>query len=113
MSDTADDVEPSTVVDGGDKACGELLLVLARQLRAMAPGSTIRLVATDPAAVLDVPAWCYLTGHHYLGHGQRADGRPHYDLKTSNSPRLTHGRDPWRVTTTSSSTPSHSQDTSL
>lgn len=28
---------------------------------------TVRLIATDPAAPLDLPAWCHLTGHTYLG----------------------------------------------
>jgi tRNA 2-thiouridine synthesizing protein A len=27
----------------------------------------VDVVTDDPAAPLDLPAWCHLTGHHYLG----------------------------------------------
>jgi hypothetical protein len=30
-------------------------------------GAVIHLIATDPAAPLDLPACCHLTGHTYLG----------------------------------------------
>lgn len=85
------------VVDGGDRACGELLLVLAGQVHNMPARTPVRLVATDPAAVLDVPAWCHLTGHSYVGPGRQPDGRPHYDLQTSAAPRPTHSMSPWRL----------------
>ncbi len=96
-------VESPLLVDGGDRACGELLLVLAHRMQSTAPGATVRLVATDPAAVLDLPAWCHLTGHRYLGSGHQADGRAHYDLQTSAEPRATRSRQPWRLHGTASS----------
>lgn len=55
------------VVDGGDRSCGELLLVLFRTVRELPGGSRIRLIARDPIAEIDLPVWCHLTGHHYLG----------------------------------------------
>ena len=85
------------LVDGGDRACGELLVVLAARARALPSGSQIRLVATDPAAALDLPAWCHLTGHGFLGRGLQTDGRPHYDLRTSDRPRKTNPDQPWRL----------------
>ncbi len=85
------------LVDGGDRACGELLLVLAAQARTLPPGAVIRLVATDPAAAIDLPAWCHLTGHGFLGRGVHDDGRPSYDLSTSSTPRDTHPHQPWRL----------------
>ncbi len=69
------------VVDGGDRGCGELLMVLAARSRTLDPGSTVRLLATDPAAPIDLPAWCRLTGHAYLGPGRTAEGRPYFDLQ--------------------------------
>lgn len=107
-----DDVglDPLVLVDGGDRACGELLLVLARRMRSTAPGTTVRLVATDPAAVLDLPAWCHLTGHRYLGRGHQPDGRSHYDVQTSATPRATLSREPWRLHSTTSSTSPHSKE---
>ncbi len=105
-------VPPVVLVDGADRACGELLLVLARRLRRAAPGTTIRLVATDPAAVIDVPAWCHLTGHRYLGQGHQPDGRAHYDLETTATPRVTRSGDAWRLHSTLAFTSPHSKDQS-
>ena len=85
------------LVDGGDRACGELLLVLAQRARRLRYGDRIRLIATDPAAVIDLPAWCHLTGHGYLGDGRQPDGRPHYDLEIGAAPRATDPAEPWRL----------------
>lgn len=49
--------------DAGDLGCGELVLELRHRLAAMTPGQVLRLVARDPGAPADVPAWCRLTGH--------------------------------------------------
>lgn len=89
--------EPVIVVDGGDRACGELLLVLAARARRMAPGAVVRLVATDPAAPLDVPAWCHLTGHKFLGQQRTAEGRPGYDIRVSAGARISRADQPWRL----------------
>ena len=85
------------VVDGGDRGCGELLLVLAARSRTLAPGSMVRLLATDPAAPIDLPAWCHLTGHTYLGHGRDTDGRAYYDVRISDVVRSTEHAQPWRL----------------
>lgn len=98
------------LVDGGDRACGELLLVLAGRMRGMPGGTTVRLVATDPAAVVDLPAWCHLTGHDFLGQGRQPDGRAHYDLHTSATPRVTRSRQPWRLHSSTSPTSTHGKD---
>jgi tRNA 2-thiouridine synthesizing protein A len=52
--------------DAGEKGCGELVLELRGRLEALAPGQIIKLVAYDPAAPVDLPAWCRLTGHTLL-----------------------------------------------
>ncbi len=31
------------------------------------PVTVVHVLANDPAAPLDLPAWCHLTGHDYLG----------------------------------------------
>lgn len=43
--------------------CGELVIELRARLRELAPGALFRLLARDPGAVEDIPAWCGLTGH--------------------------------------------------
>lgn len=85
------------LVDGGDRACGELLMILIEAMLSMPTGALIRLVATDPAAPIDIPAWCYLTGHHYRGCGRQPDGRPHYDLEVSGSAVATRNGKPWHI----------------
>ncbi len=47
--------------DAGDLACGELLLDLLHKMRALPPGSVLKLIATDPAARIDIGAWCRVT----------------------------------------------------
>jgi len=49
--------------DAGGLGCGELALELHGRLQAMRPGQVLRLVARDPGAAADIPAWCRLTGH--------------------------------------------------
>lgn len=85
------------LIDGGDRACGELLLVLAARARVLAPRTRVRLVASDPAASIDLPAWCHLTGHAYLGSGNRDDGRRYYDLQMASQSRATDPHQPWRL----------------
>ena len=54
---------PSATYDAGDLGCGDLVLELRNRLRALAPGAVLRVLARDPAAPVDLPAWCGLTGH--------------------------------------------------
>jgi tRNA 2-thiouridine synthesizing protein A len=61
------------LIDGGDRGCGELLLLVLRQVRNEPAGSIIGILTSDPAAVIDIPAWCHLTGHRYHG---RASPQP-------------------------------------
>jgi len=49
--------------DAGDLGCGDLVLELMIRVTAMAPGQVLRLVALDPGARADIPAWCRMTGH--------------------------------------------------
>ena len=49
--------------DAGDLGCGELVLELRRRLQALHPGQLFRLLARDPGAPADIPAWCRMTGH--------------------------------------------------
>ncbi|TFW18354.1 sulfurtransferase TusA family protein [Duganella callida] len=51
--------------DAGDLACGELVLELRRRVRA-APGQVFKVIALDPGAPSDLPAWCGMTGHQLI-----------------------------------------------
>lgn len=81
------------VVDGGDTGCGELLMRLAANVRRAAPGTTLRLIASDPAAPAELPEWCRLTGHAYVG-PTTVDGRRAYDLRLADLPPPARRGDP-------------------
>jgi tRNA 2-thiouridine synthesizing protein A len=57
--------------NAGDLACGDLVLELRRRVRA-APGKVFRIVALDPGAPADIPAWCAMTGHALIAHDPAA-----------------------------------------
>ncbi|MGW3387877.1 sulfurtransferase TusA family protein [Streptomyces cinereoruber] len=57
---------PDITVDGTGLLCVTLLLRLRKEINDAKPGTIVHVVATDPAALLDLPAWCHMTGHHYL-----------------------------------------------
>lgn len=59
----SDPPHSDSVLDVGDTLCGELALLLKRTLWKLEPGDVLQVVARDPAAPADVPAWCELTGH--------------------------------------------------
>ena len=47
--------------------CPLPVLKARRRLQGMPDGSILRLVADDPAAVVDVPHFCDESGHEFLG----------------------------------------------
>ena len=49
--------------DAGEMGCGDLVLELRFRLAPLRPGALFRLVARDPGAPEDLPAWCGMTGH--------------------------------------------------
>lgn len=59
-------------------ACGLLcplpVLRARKRLLSMAPGQVLRLLASDPAAVVDVPHFCTEAGHVFLGRDDLAEG---------------------------------------
>jgi tRNA 2-thiouridine synthesizing protein A len=49
--------------DAGDIGCGQLVVELRLRVGQLRPGDTIEVVANDPGASTDIPAWCRMTGH--------------------------------------------------
>lgn len=60
-------METDVDVDAIGLLCPWPVLKAARALRAMAPGQVLRLSASDPVAVIDVPHFCAENGHSLLG----------------------------------------------
>ena len=49
--------------DAGMAGCGDLLVQLHLRMRTLQPSQLFRLIAMDPAAPEEIPAWCRLTRH--------------------------------------------------
>jgi tRNA 2-thiouridine synthesizing protein A len=47
--------------------CPLPVIALAKQIRYVGIGETVRVLADDPAARNDIPAWCRLKDQEYLG----------------------------------------------
>ena len=61
-------------VDARGKRCPLPVIDLARAVAACTPGTVVEVVADDAAARHDVPAWCSMRGHAYLGERGGAEG---------------------------------------
>ncbi len=74
---TGSEVSPAdrvVVVDARGLRCPLPVIRLAQVVRGLASGSVVVLQATDPAAAYDVPAWCRLRGHQWLGRSDVGPG---------------------------------------
>jgi tRNA 2-thiouridine synthesizing protein A len=72
--------EPDEVLDCLGQRCPLPVIALARRIGDLGPGSVIRVLADDPAAAIDIPAWCRMRGQEYLG-ARTVEGRPGYDVR--------------------------------
>ncbi|WP_106538989.1 sulfurtransferase TusA family protein [Haloactinopolyspora alba] len=61
--------------------CPLPVIELARRLSDVAVGDVVEVAADDPAAATDVPAWCRMRGHEYVGALPAADGMPAYRVR--------------------------------
>ncbi|MFE6287454.1 sulfurtransferase TusA family protein [Streptomyces sp. NPDC057877] len=86
--------EPALTVDGTGLLCVTLLLRLRKQIDGVPPGTVVHVIATDPAAPLDLPAWCHMTGHTYLGPVPGSE-RPVYALRLAAGALTTRPDAPW------------------
>jgi tRNA 2-thiouridine synthesizing protein A len=94
-----DPEQPDLLVDGTGLRCITLLLRLRGALTERPPGTLVHVMATDPAAPLDLPAWCHLIGHTYLGPVPQP-GPPTYALRTVAGARPVDPARPWHTAPT-------------
>ncbi|MFD4658082.1 sulfurtransferase TusA family protein [Kitasatospora sp. NPDC058444] len=89
-------VTPDLTVDGTGLLCVQLLLRLRARIAHLPAGAVVHIQTTDPAAPLDLPAWCHLTGHAYLGQvPYEATDREVYALRLTSAPVRTRPDRPW------------------
>jgi tRNA 2-thiouridine synthesizing protein A len=63
MTQTGPNALQPLVIDARGLACPLPVLRLNKALKALGPGTEVVLLATDPAAVRDVPVFCAAHGH--------------------------------------------------
>jgi len=62
-------------------ACPRPIIELARAVAAVEVGDTVAVTADDPAARVDVEAWCRMRAQEYVGEETAPDGVPTYVVR--------------------------------
>ncbi|MEJ3747005.1 sulfurtransferase TusA family protein [Actinomycetes bacterium KLBMP 9797] len=81
-------------VDARGLLCVQVLLL--RHLAALPSGEVVTVAADDPAAPIDLPAWCHLTGHTYLG-SQTSQPGPMYTIRVGEDTASVDPQRPWLI----------------
>ena len=68
-------------IDCRGLVCPAPIIELARHISMVPPGGLLGVVSTDAATRADVPAWCRMTGHTYVGEETADDGVPRYVVR--------------------------------
>jgi tRNA 2-thiouridine synthesizing protein A len=59
--------EPAEILDCRGQRCPLPVIALARRLPDLPAGAVLRVLADDPAAATDIPAWCRMRDQEYVG----------------------------------------------
>jgi len=68
-------------LDCRGQLCPVPVLALARTITEIGVGDVVAVLATDPAAAVDVAAWCRMKEQEYLGADEAPDGTPRYRVR--------------------------------
>jgi tRNA 2-thiouridine synthesizing protein A len=69
---------PEEVLDCRGQRCPLPVINLARRLPELPVGTVVRVLADDPAAAVDIPAFCRMRGQEFVG---TAPDAPAYDVR--------------------------------
>ncbi len=72
---------PDEVLDCLGQRCPLPVIALARRLPSLPVGAVVRVLADDPAAAVDIPAWCRMRGQEFLAATSSPDHTPAYDVR--------------------------------
>jgi TusA-related sulfurtransferase len=79
--------DPAVRIEGGALGVGDGLLMLIREAADPLPaGSVVAVRTSDPSAAHDLPAWCRIMAHAYLGSVAGPDSATFYFRKGDASP---------------------------
>ncbi len=77
--------------------CVRLLIKLRGVVAGLEPGTVVHVLTTDPAAPIDLPSWCHLTGHDYLGLVTETERHAVHALRVAADARATRPDRPWHL----------------
>jgi len=90
--------DPSVRVEGGALGVGTGLLMVIRETLDPLPASAVVAVRTsDPAAAHDLPAWCRVMAHSYLGSDSGPEGPVYYFRKGEFRPVAAGQQPDWGI----------------
>jgi radical SAM protein with 4Fe4S-binding SPASM domain len=84
-ADAADPLGPAASFDAIGRACVELLLPMANQVRALAAGQVLKVTTDDPAASEDLSSWCRMSGNELIDR-VKGDGFEKYYIRRGRGP---------------------------
>lgn len=65
---------PAVLVDCRGLRCPLPVIHLAKRITDVSTRDVMAVVADDPAARTDIPAWCRMRGHEFVGERAEPDG---------------------------------------
>lgn len=74
----------TATVDAVGLLCPEPVMMLHAAVRKLAPGETVRLLASDPSTERDVPNFCRFLDHELLEH-KACEGRFEYLVRKASA----------------------------
>ena len=52
--------------DAGEESCGRVIINLHLYLKSITPGTRVLIISKDPAAPLEIPAWCRMVKNELI-----------------------------------------------
>jgi tRNA 2-thiouridine synthesizing protein A len=66
--------DPALTINALGRKCPIPIIMLAERIREVGIGETVEVQADDPAAKSDLPAWCLLKSHEFVGTRELSPG---------------------------------------
>ena len=81
MTDGGTGWQVALELDCREMVCPMPVIELARHLGDVEVGELLAVVASDPAAAVDVPAWCRMKDQDFVGTDVTPDGVPRHVVR--------------------------------
>ena len=65
---------PALTIDALGRKCPIPIIMLAEQIGGIPLGDVVAVLADDPAAYTDVPSWCTMKAHEFVGYQELSQG---------------------------------------